>query len=205
MHLHNGYFNVFRLMIIFRRWLKSNINVQFQAGAETAEVQHAAIIAKRRWSLCDGWITMLLYKLSLKRPLIWMGHLVFSLLGPWLKFKVILTRLESWIYTVQTLGYRETGIPSLHLPKSLATLIVVNILSHQEALEQCFLIEAALNGVWRHLLLNLNYAVNELWIDLRFLDILTLCSWYWGPCWHGLVRSPSTPMICLRFVTFKGI
>lgn len=55
MHLHHRLFNVFIWMIIFRRWLKSKPNVQlFHGGAETAEVQHAAIITKRRWSLCDG-------------------------------------------------------------------------------------------------------------------------------------------------------
>lgn len=44
MHLHHGEFEVFGLLIIFRRWLRSNVNVQlFHGGAETAEVQHAAL------------------------------------------------------------------------------------------------------------------------------------------------------------------
>lgn len=140
--------------LISRRWLRSNVNVQlFQGGTEQQKFSMQLYNCQEALSLCDGWITMFLYKLSPKWPLVWMGHLVFSLLGSWLKFRVILTRLESWICTVQTLGYMETGIHSLHLPKSLAALRVVYILSHQEALEQCFLMEAELKSVWRHLLL----------------------------------------------------
>lgn len=37
-------FEVFGLLIILRRWLRSNVNVQLcHGGAETAEVQHAAL------------------------------------------------------------------------------------------------------------------------------------------------------------------
>lgn len=91
---------------------------------------------------CDGWIALSLYKLSLKWPLLWMGSLPIGL-----KFRVILSRFESWICTVQTPGYGTAGISSLHLHKSAATFFRIR------GQEQCFLIEAGVNSLWRHLLL----------------------------------------------------
>lgn len=64
-----------------------------------------------------------------------------------LKFRVILSRFESWICTVQTPGYGTAGISSLHLHKSAATFFRIR------GQEQCFLIEAGVNSLWRHLLL----------------------------------------------------
>lgn len=191
------YINVFRLMmIIFRGWLKSNMG-----AAESAEVQHAAITVKRRWrSLCDGWISMLFCKPSLKWPLIWMGHLVFSLLGSWLKFKEILTRLESWIYTVQTLGYRETGVFST-LSELWTFFHIRRSWNNVFSLKQQWIVCEDTFCCWIWIMQWMNYG-------LRFLG--TFCCWHWGPCWPWNMTVfvfSSTPInrICLCFLILSSL